>query len=208
MVCVPFTTTRPHERPIKQQVDHGATLIYSHGGDTDSYMMNGGKIDVIAADGRSDQGPGRAGRRRRPLAEHAHGVREEQGQPRLLRQDASTWTATGRPRPSRGGRNTTGCDGRRDHDANNDNMWCNNPEETAAFMETVEKPWVAFKVMAAGAIHAAGGVLARLSQRRRFRHRRHVRFPGRVRREVRHRMSAKRAFPQAALAGVILECGD
>ena len=31
-------------------------------------------------------------------------------------------------------------------------MWCNNPEETAAFMETVEKPWVAFKVMAAGAI--------------------------------------------------------
>ena len=41
-----------------------------------------------------------------------------------------------------------------DHDANNDNMWCNNPEETAAFMETVEKPWVAFKVMAAGAIPA------------------------------------------------------
>ena len=39
-----------------------------------------------------------------------------------------------------------------DHNANNDNMWCNNPEETAAFMETVEKPWVAFKVMAAGAI--------------------------------------------------------
>ena len=42
--------------------------------------------------------------------------------------------------------------GSSDHDANHDNMWCNNPEETAAFMETVEKPWVAFKVMAAGAI--------------------------------------------------------
>lgn len=39
-----------------------------------------------------------------------------------------------------------------DHNANNDSMWCNNPEETAAFMETVDKPWVAFKVMAAGAI--------------------------------------------------------
>ena len=39
-----------------------------------------------------------------------------------------------------------------DHDANDDNMWCNNPEETIAFMETVQKPWVAFKVMAAGAI--------------------------------------------------------
>jgi hypothetical protein len=40
-----------------------------------------------------------------------------------------------------------------DHDANNDSMWCNNPEETAAFMEKVDKPWVAFKVMAAGAIN-------------------------------------------------------
>ena len=33
-----------------------------------------------------------------------------------------------------------------------DNMWCINPEETAAFMKTVKKPWVAFKVLAAGAI--------------------------------------------------------
>jgi hypothetical protein len=32
-----------------------------------------------------------------------------------------------------------------------DNMWCINPEETVAYMETVEKPWVAFKILAAGA---------------------------------------------------------
>jgi hypothetical protein len=30
--------------------------------------------------------------------------------------------------------------------------WCRNPEETIEFMKTVEKPWIAFKVMAAGAI--------------------------------------------------------
>ena len=30
--------------------------------------------------------------------------------------------------------------------------WCSNPEETAEFMKSVEKPWIAFKVMAAGAI--------------------------------------------------------
>ena len=41
---------------------------------------------------------------------------------------------------------------RPDHDGYNDNMWCMDAEKTAAFMETVEKPWVAFKVMAAGAI--------------------------------------------------------
>jgi hypothetical protein len=30
--------------------------------------------------------------------------------------------------------------------------WCSHPKETAEFMQTVEKPWIAFKVMAAGAI--------------------------------------------------------
>jgi len=37
----------------------------------------------------------------------------------------------------------------------NDNMWCLNPEETIAFMQTVAKPWIAFKVLAAGAIPPA-----------------------------------------------------
>ncbi len=34
-----------------------------------------------------------------------------------------------------------------------DNFWCANPAETIEFMKTVEKPWVAYKVLAAGAIH-------------------------------------------------------
>jgi hypothetical protein len=38
-----------------------------------------------------------------------------------------------------------------------DNMWCINPEETIAFMQTVTKPWIAFKVLAAGAIHPREG---------------------------------------------------
>lgn len=33
-----------------------------------------------------------------------------------------------------------------------DNMWCVNPEETIEFMKTVRKPWIAFKILAAGAI--------------------------------------------------------
>lgn len=32
--------------------------------------------------------------------------------------------------------------------------WCANPDETATFMQSVEKPWIAFKTMAAGAIPA------------------------------------------------------
>jgi len=33
-----------------------------------------------------------------------------------------------------------------------DSIWCRNPQEAAEFMRSVEKPWIAFKVMAAGAI--------------------------------------------------------
>jgi len=35
----------------------------------------------------------------------------------------------------------------------NDNIWSRTPEETIEYMKTVKKPWIAFKVLAAGAIH-------------------------------------------------------
>lgn len=38
-----------------------------------------------------------------------------------------------------------------------DNYWCKEPEETAAYMETVNKPWIAFKILAAGAIKPEDG---------------------------------------------------
>jgi hypothetical protein len=38
-----------------------------------------------------------------------------------------------------------------------DNMWCTWPEETVEFMKSVKKPWIAFKVLAAGAIHPRDG---------------------------------------------------
>jgi NAD(P)H-dependent flavin oxidoreductase YrpB (nitropropane dioxygenase family) len=36
-------------------------------------------------------------------------------------------------------------------------MWCTQPEKTIEFMKTVEKPWIAYKVLAAGAIHPRDG---------------------------------------------------
>jgi uncharacterized membrane protein YphA (DoxX/SURF4 family) len=38
-----------------------------------------------------------------------------------------------------------------------DNMFCFNPQETIDFMNTLEEPWIAFKVLAAGAIHPKDG---------------------------------------------------
>jgi hypothetical protein len=40
-----------------------------------------------------------------------------------------------------------------DHSLNHDNMWCRNAKETIDFMATLKKPWIAYKVLAAGAIH-------------------------------------------------------
>lgn len=39
----------------------------------------------------------------------------------------------------------------------NDNMWATSPQQTAEFMKTVEKPWIAFKILGAGAIHPRVG---------------------------------------------------
>lgn len=40
---------------------------------------------------------------------------------------------------------------------NIDNYWDKYPEQTVEFMKTMEKPWIAYKVLAAGAIHPRDG---------------------------------------------------
>ncbi len=40
---------------------------------------------------------------------------------------------------------------------NLDNYWDKEPEKTVEFMKTVKKPWIAYKVLAAGAIHPRDG---------------------------------------------------
>lgn len=153
MVCVPLREDRAAmQEEIKQQIDLGATLIYSHGGVTDSHMMNGGKMDVIAqmVELIKAQGvPAGVGGHslNMPKACEEHKVNAD-FYVKTFHMDRY-WSAT--PKDNR--REYDWMRGNAsDHNANNDAMWCNNPEETAAFMETVEKPWVAFKVMAAGAI--------------------------------------------------------
>ena len=153
MVCVPIKEDKAEmDEQIKRQVDLGATLIYSHGGSTDSHMMKGGRIDVIGqmVDLTKAQGvPAGVGGHslNMPIACEKNKV-DPDFYVKTFHIDRY-WSATPEPRRKEYDwmRRTSS-----DHDANNDNMWCNNPEETAAFMETVEKPWVAFKVMAAGAI--------------------------------------------------------
>ena len=38
-----------------------------------------------------------------------------------------------------------------------DNYWCRDPQETIRYMSELERPWIAYKVLAAGAIHPRSG---------------------------------------------------
>jgi len=153
MVCIPFSDDKAKTaEAVKRQVDMGATFIYSHGGVTDSFMMNGGKIEAIAqmVELIKAQGlPAGVGGHslNMPVACEKHHVNAD-FYVKTFHMDRY-WSAT--PKESR--KEYDWMRASSDHDQNHDSMWCNNPDETAAFMEKVEKPWVAFKVMAAGAIN-------------------------------------------------------
>jgi len=137
---------------VKRLVDLGATLLYPHGGATDSHFMNGGSVDVLgqAVDLIKAQGiPAGIGSHSLevPIACEKNKI-DPDFYVKTFHMDRY-WSAT----PKENRKEYDWMKRRDDHDANYDSMWCNNPEETAAFMEKVDKPWVAFKVMAAGAIH-------------------------------------------------------
>jgi len=44
-----------------------------------------------------------------------------------------------------------------DHDQQHDNIWCVDSEETSAFFKSCEIPWIAYKILAAGAINPEDG---------------------------------------------------
>ena len=138
---------------VKRHVDLGATMIYSHGGVTDAFIRDSGKIEAIAqmVDLIKSQGvpAGVGGHSLNVPIACEKAMVENDFYLKTFHTD-KYWSATdeenrdeydwmsGNPY---------------NHNKNHDAMWCNNPEETAAFMEKVKKPWIAFKVMAAGAIN-------------------------------------------------------
>lgn len=153
MVCVPLQADKTKmAEEIKRQVDRGATLIYSHGGVTDSHMMSGGGMDVIAQMVELIKAQGiPAGVGGHSLNMPMECEKAKVGNDFFVKTFHMDryWSATPNDHRAEYDWMRPQSD---DHNANFDNMWCNNPDETAAFMATVEKPWFAFKVMAAGAI--------------------------------------------------------
>jgi len=124
---------------LKRSVDNGAVGAFIHGGVSESFLADG-KVDQLAKAVQfiKDQGvvAGIAGHKVEvPIACEKAGVNPDFYMKTL--HSVKYWSANRQPE--------------------HDNIWCVTPERTVEFMQTVNKPWIAYKVMAAGAIHPREG---------------------------------------------------
>jgi len=120
---------------IADAVDHGAIGAYVHGGNCDSFVAND-RVDLIgkAVDLIKKQGviAGVAGHQVQvPMAVVKAGIEPDFFMKTL--HSHRYWSAEKAPE--------------------HDNIWSRTPEKTIEFMKNVKTPWIAYKVMAAGAIH-------------------------------------------------------
>ncbi|MBL7154165.1 MAG: twin-arginine translocation signal domain-containing protein [Phycisphaerae bacterium] len=128
-------TTNDATSEAQKAIDNGAIGAYVHGGVADSFV-EGGRVDLLgkAVDYIKKNGAiaGVAGHSVQvPMACEKAGLGVDFYMKTL--HSHKYWSAERQPE--------------------NDNIWSKTPEKTAEFMKNVKKPWIAYKVMAAGAIH-------------------------------------------------------
>ncbi|MFB3786294.1 MAG: twin-arginine translocation signal domain-containing protein [bacterium] len=141
---------------IKRSIDNGAHAVYVQGGLADQAVMNG-KIELLgeALDFIKQQGvPGGLG---------AHSLETVKACVKAGF-DPDFWVKTIHPdqywsaTPKENRKEFCWFQGEtNDHNEFHDNIWCLNPAETIEYMKSLKKPWIAFKVMAAGAIRPETG---------------------------------------------------
>lgn len=137
---------------IKRAIDVGAAAAYVQGGVGDSFVK-GGRVDLLgkAVDFiRSNGIPAGIGGHsiQVPMAVEKAGIKPDFYMKTL--HHGNYWSAT--PPEKRVEFNVDSNSGD-DHD----NIWSITPEKDIEFMKTVTAPWIAFKVLAAGAIHPSSG---------------------------------------------------
>jgi hypothetical protein len=123
----------------KSAIDNGAIGVYVHGGVADSCVEQG-RVDLLAkAVDFVKQNGVIAG-----VGGHSVNVPIECEKANVgvdfymkTLHSHKYWSADGQPE--------------------NDNIWSKTPDKTIEFMQQVRKPWIAYKVMAAGAIHPSVG---------------------------------------------------
>jgi len=137
---------------IKAAIDDGAVGAYVQGGVGDSFVKNG-RADLLgkAVEFIKENGliAGIGGHSVEvPIAVEKAGINVDFYMKTL--HSGKYWSAT--PKEDRIEFNV---DSGSPYD--HDNIWSITPEKTIEFMKKVDKPWIAFKVLAAGAIHPREG---------------------------------------------------
>jgi len=137
---------------VKMAIDNGAVGAYVQGGIGDNFVKNGrtdllGKVVEFIKENGLIAGIGGHSIQVLIAVEKA-GINVDFYMKTLHHGDY--WSAT--PRKDRIEFNV---DSGSPYD--HDNIWSITPEKTAKFMKKVNKPWIAFKVLAAGAIHPREG---------------------------------------------------
>jgi hypothetical protein len=132
-------TTKDPMGEAKAAIDNGAIGAYVHGGVADNYVSKG-RVDLLAKAvefiKRNGAIAGVGGHTIEvPMACEEASLGVDFYMKTL--HSHKYWSAEGRPE--------------------NDNIWSKTPEKTSEFMKKVDKPWIAYKVMAAGAIHPRDG---------------------------------------------------
>ncbi len=137
---------------IRQSVDEGADAIYLQGGRCDQLVRDGKLSAVEAVLGFMQQQKVPSGLGAHSLDTLKKCVRagfEPDFWVKTLHRD-NYWSAT--PEKNRGAFDEV--NGKQpEHERHHDNMWCANAAETIRTMASLKKPWIAFKTLAAGAIH-------------------------------------------------------
>lgn len=138
-----------NEENIVKSVEAGASAIYFHGGVADSYVQEG-KFDEIAKSLELIRSYGKPAGIGGHLLETVKGCVEQGIKPDFWMKTLhhhNYWSAqvdTERKRTIDKGFK--------------DNIFCFEPQETIDYMNSLDEPWIAFKIMAAGAIHPKDAV--------------------------------------------------
>ncbi|MDX2445454.1 MAG: DoxX family protein [Bacteroidales bacterium] len=135
---------------VKTSIDNGASACYIHGGFADSYVR-AGRIDKIqeALEFIKQNGL--------PAGIGAHELNTVKGcvdyglKPDFWMKTLHLRSYLNVPHELNKNKITT------NEEVMYQNVFCNGPDETIAYMETLKQPWIAFKILAAGAIEPEVG---------------------------------------------------
>ena len=138
-ICQAKMTVDDVTGEIDRAIDNGAKAVYVHGGVGDQFVQEG-HFDELAQAVQHIKSRGVIGGLAAHLLETVKAYVEKDMDPDFYMKtinSKSYWSAGPMPR--------------------HDSVWSETPEETIAFMESIEKPWIAYKVLGAGAIHPEEG---------------------------------------------------